>query len=75
MNKDAPYQESCFCGAVQFTLSGSASGQGYCHCESCRQWSAGSVNYYGDSLLNTLNHLSLSFPLDHASVVSNPFLP
>ena len=46
MNKEATYQGSCFCGAVQFTLSGSASGQGYCHCESCRQWSAGPVNAF-----------------------------
>jgi hypothetical protein len=40
------YQGSCFCGAVQFTVSGEPAGMGYCHCESCRQWSAGPVNAF-----------------------------
>jgi len=38
------YSGSCFCGAVQLTVSGSPAAQGYCHCESCRHWSAGPVN-------------------------------
>jgi hypothetical protein len=37
---------SCFCGAVQFTVSGEPAGMGYCHCESCRSWSAGPVNAF-----------------------------
>jgi hypothetical protein len=40
------YQGSCFCGAVKFTVSGEPAGMGYCHCESCRQWSAGPVNAF-----------------------------
>jgi hypothetical protein len=40
------YQGSCFCGAVQFTASGTPAGMGYCHCESCRRWSAGPVNAF-----------------------------
>ena len=40
------YQGQCFCGAVQFTLSGKPEGMGYCHCESCRSWSAGPVNAF-----------------------------
>ena len=38
------YQGSCFCGAVQFSVTGEPAAQGYCHCESCRHWSAGPVN-------------------------------
>ncbi|HVT35887.1 MAG TPA: GFA family protein, partial [Nevskiaceae bacterium] len=37
---------SCFCGAVQFTVSGEPAAMGYCHCESCRHWSAGPVNAF-----------------------------
>jgi hypothetical protein len=40
------YKGSCFCGAVQFTVSGDPAGMGYCHCESCRHWSAGPVNAF-----------------------------
>lgn len=36
----------CFCGAVKFKVSGSPEGMGYCHCEDCRQWSAGPVNAF-----------------------------
>jgi hypothetical protein len=37
---------SCFCGAVQFTVTGEPAAMGYCHCESCRSWSAGPVNAF-----------------------------
>lgn len=37
---------SCFCGAVQFEVSGAPVAMGYCHCESCRHWSAGPVNAF-----------------------------
>lgn len=37
---------SCFCGAVQITVSGAPEAMGYCHCESCRRWSAGPVNAF-----------------------------
>ncbi len=40
------YNGSCFCGAVQLTVTGTAAAQGYCHCESCRHWSAGPVNAF-----------------------------
>jgi hypothetical protein len=40
------YKGSCFCGAVQFTVSGDPAAMGYCHCESCRTWSAGPVNAF-----------------------------
>jgi hypothetical protein len=31
---------------VQFTVTGAPAGMGYCHCESCRSWSAGPVNAF-----------------------------
>jgi len=40
------YSGSCFCGVVQFTVSGEPIAMGYCHCESCRHWSAGPVNAF-----------------------------
>lgn len=40
------YDGSCFCGAVRFTVSGEPAAMGYCHCESCRRWSAGPVNAF-----------------------------
>src|SRR6202140_1480001 len=36
----------CFCGAVEVTVAGEPVGMGYCHCESCRAWSAGPVNAF-----------------------------
>jgi len=46
MSKDKTYDGSCFCGAVQFTVSGEPAAMGYCHCDSCRKWSAGPVNAF-----------------------------
>jgi hypothetical protein len=36
----------CFCGAVELNLTGAPAAMGYCHCDSCRQWSAGPVNAF-----------------------------
>jgi len=46
MNTKKQYHGSCFCDEVQFTVTGEPTGQGYCHCESCRKWSAGPVNAF-----------------------------
>jgi len=46
VSNDKSYKGSCFCGAVQFTVSGEPAGMGYCHCESCRSWSASPVNAF-----------------------------
>ncbi len=46
MGNGNSYKGGCFCGAVQFTVSGTPAGMGYCHCESCRSWSAGPVNAF-----------------------------
>ncbi len=37
---------SCFCGAVKIEVSGTPAAMGYCHCESCRHWSAGPINAF-----------------------------
>ena len=37
---------TCFCGAVAIEAAGAPEGMGYCHCESCRHWSAGPVNAF-----------------------------
>lgn len=41
---NTPHSAKCFCGAVKFTVSGSPDGMGFCHCDSCRSWSASPVN-------------------------------
>jgi len=46
MNENEGHVGSCFCGAVQMRVSGEPVGMGYCHCESCRHWSAGPVNAF-----------------------------
>jgi hypothetical protein len=46
MNNGKTYHGSCFCGTVQFTISGEPDAMGYCHCDSCRHWSAGPVNAF-----------------------------
>src|SRR5262245_48206746 len=37
---------SCFCGAVTLEVSGTPEVMGYCHCASCRSWSAAPVNAF-----------------------------
>ena len=70
---DKTYRGACFCGAVEVSVSGSPAGMGYCHCTSCRQWSAGPVNAFtlwkpeavkitkGESNLGTYNKTEISF--------------
>jgi hypothetical protein len=36
----------CFCGAVEIEVAGAPEAMGYCHCASCRSWSAGPVNAF-----------------------------
>ncbi len=37
---------SCFCGAVEIEVEGEPEAMSYCHCESCRSWSASPVNSF-----------------------------
>ena len=46
MSIQRSYKGSCFCGAVEFIVSGEPTAMGYCHCESCRHWSAAPVNAF-----------------------------
>jgi hypothetical protein len=73
MNENDQYQGSCFCGAVRFSVSGKPAAMGYCHCESCRSWSAGPVNAFtlwqpealkvtqGSDLIGTFNKTPNSY--------------
>jgi hypothetical protein len=40
------YAGKCFCGAVEIEVTGTPEGMGYCHCNSCRSWSATPVNAF-----------------------------
>jgi len=40
------HEGKCFCGAVEFEVQGSPEAMGYCHCQSCRSWSAAPVNAF-----------------------------
>ncbi|MDF3011066.1 MAG: glutathione-dependent formaldehyde-activating, partial [Burkholderiales bacterium] len=40
------YEGACFCGTVKFVVTGEPAAMGYCHCTSCRHWSAGPVNAF-----------------------------
>jgi hypothetical protein len=45
-NENKTYQGRCFCGAVELTVTGAPVAMGYCHCESCRHWSASPMNAF-----------------------------
>jgi hypothetical protein len=40
------HKGKCFCGAVEVEVSGAPEAMGYCHCQSCRSWSAAPVNAF-----------------------------
>ena len=46
MNEKSKHKGSCFCGDVEFSLSGEPEAMAYCHCNSCRHWSAGPVSAF-----------------------------
>ena len=69
----ATHEGSCFCGAVHFQVTGDPVAMGYCHCASCRHWSAGPVNAFtlwkpesfkvtrGEETIGTYNKTDRSF--------------
>ena len=71
--EQSSYNGSCFCGSVQFTVTGQPVAMGYCHCDSCRSWSAGPVNAFtlwkpdtvrvtrGQDLIGTYNKTPRSY--------------
>ena len=46
MPNENEYKGRCFCGAVELRVTGKPAAMGYCHCSSCRSWSAGPVNAF-----------------------------
>ncbi len=46
MSELSQHEGSCFCGDVKFTVSGEPEAMAYCHCDSCRNWSAGPVSAF-----------------------------
>lgn len=42
----AIHNGKCFCGAVELKVTGEPEAMGYCHCGSCRSWSASPVNAF-----------------------------
>ncbi|HET6545231.1 MAG TPA: GFA family protein [Rhodanobacteraceae bacterium] len=46
MNDENTRNARCFCGAVEVSVRGEPEAMGYCHCDSCRRWSAGPVNAF-----------------------------
>jgi hypothetical protein len=46
MSTENEHQGRCFCGAVELRVTGQPAAMGYCHCASCRAWSAGPVNAF-----------------------------
>lgn len=46
MSNPNEYGGCCFCGSVAVRVVGEPAAMGYCHCSSCREWSAGPVNAF-----------------------------
>jgi hypothetical protein len=73
MSTQNSHKGACFCGEVQFEVSGEPVAMGYCHCASCRHWSAGPVNAFslwkpealqvtqGAASIGTYNKTPISF--------------
>ncbi|HEX2889115.1 GFA family protein [Vineibacter terrae] len=40
------YKGACFCGAVEFEVTGAPAVAGYCHCTDCRVWAAAPINAF-----------------------------
>lgn len=36
----------CFCGAVEFEVSGDPAAMGFCHCEDCTAWAAAPISAF-----------------------------
>ncbi len=40
------YKGSCFCGAVEFEVTGAPNAMGYCHCDDCTTWAAAPISAF-----------------------------
>ena len=41
------YTGSCFCGAVEFEVTGAPAVMAYCHCNDCAAWAGAPINSFG----------------------------
>ena len=72
------YQGACFCGAIGLEVTGEPDVMGYCHCSSCRSWSAAPVNAFSlwnpDAVTVTrgIEHLAMlqKTPMSHRQYCS-----
>jgi len=62
MSDEKEYFGRCFCGAIEIRVIGAPAAMGYCHCQSCREWSAGPVNAF---TLWTPRALSITHGREH----------
>ena len=46
MNTQASHAGSCFCGGVEFEVTGAPSVMGYCHCTDCASWAGAPINAF-----------------------------
>ncbi len=40
------FKGSCFCGEVEFEVTGAPAAMGYCHCVDCAAWAAAPINAF-----------------------------
>ncbi len=40
------FKGSCFCGEVEFEVTGEPAAMGYCHCVDCAAWAAAPINSF-----------------------------
>ncbi len=67
------YKGSCFCGEVEFEVTGTPAVMGYCHCKDCTTWSAAPINAFslwapdnvritkGEASVGTFNKTEISY--------------
>ena len=41
------FKGHCFCGNVEFEVSGDSAAMGYCHCKDCTRWLGAPINAFG----------------------------
>jgi hypothetical protein len=46
MTDQSEIEGACFCGTVKLRVRGAPEAMGFCHCASCRRWSAAPVNAF-----------------------------
>lgn len=44
--QDLAIKGTCFCGAIEFEVSGEANVMGFCHCEDCTTWAGAPISAF-----------------------------